>query len=107
VAEVFNGGGFTTVAQSTTYNTPKGYQQILSDQLASAVGLTVPADAMRAVIQNNGAQATRWRNDGNNPTATVGQRLVGGDQVDVTGSLGAYRFIREAEGVQLDVLYYG
>jgi hypothetical protein len=99
------GGGSSTVAP--TYTNPLGYQQISSVQLGTSQSLNVPAGAMRAVVQNNGAQAVRWRGDGSDPTDTVGQRIIGGDSIDVTGSLSALRFIREAEGVQLDVAYYG
>lgn len=90
-----------------TYTEPMGYQRLSSQDLATAKSLTVPAGAARAVIQNNGAQAARFRNDGTAPTASIGQRLTGGDAMDVTGSLGSYQFIREAEGAQLDVNYYG
>lgn len=96
------GGG-----SNSSYTTPKGYQQLTSAQLATPQGLNVPAGAVRAVIQNNGAQSARWRNDGTDPTATTGQRIIGGDTLDIVSALGAYRFIREAEGVNLDVNYYG
>ena len=95
------GGG-----SNSSYNTPKGYQQLTSDQLATAQSLSVPAGAVRAVIQNNGAQAARWRADGTDPTATTGQRIIGGDSLDIVTGLTSYRFIREAEGVQLDIAYY-
>jgi hypothetical protein len=101
------GGGGSGAEQQVAPTNPLGYQQITSDQLASAQGLSVPAGATRMVVQNNGAQSARYRNDGPNPTATTGQRIVGGDSMDVTGSLSTFKFIREAEGAALDIVYYG
>jgi len=95
------GGG-----SNSSYTTPKGYQQLTSQQLATAQGLTVPDGAVRAVVQNNGAQAARFRADGPDPTPTTGQRIAGGDTLDIVSALSSYRFIREAEGVSLDVTYY-
>jgi hypothetical protein len=101
------GNPYTTTSGSGTATNPKGYQQINSDQLATSQPLNVPAGATRAVVQNNGAQSARYRNDGSDPTGTVGQRLSGGDTLEINSSLASYRFIREAEGVQLDIAYYG
>lgn len=95
-------------ASEVAATTPKGYQQLTSDQLASAVGLTVPSGATRVVIQNNGAIAIRWRNDGVDPTADTGQRLSQGNGgMDITSNLSSYKFIREAEGAAADCVYYG
>lgn len=84
---------------------PLGYQQITS--LAAAAALTIPAGCSVAVIQAEG-QPVRWRDDGTNPTASVGMRiLVGGELVyDATG-LTTLRFIEEAASAKLNISYYG
>jgi len=83
--------------------TPLGYQQITS--LAAAVGLTVPAGAQRARIQVE-TQAVRWRDDGTNPTATVGMRIAVGGELVYEGSLAAIRFIEEAASAKLNISYF-
>lgn len=95
------------VAGLAVPTTPKGYQQFLDADLASVASLTVPSGATRAVIQNNGSQPVRWRDDGVNPTSTTGQRILSGEEKDYRGTLSAVRLIREASGASLDVLYYG
>lgn len=82
-----------------------GYQQITTAALASAVGLTVPAGAQAAIIQVN-TQNVRWRDDGTNPTSTVGMRLRSGSEFLYTGELSKIKFIREASGAILNVSYY-
>jgi hypothetical protein len=107
---IVSGGAEVSLAALSGPNastTPLGYQQLNSADLASSATLTVPTNAKRALIQNNGAQASRWRIDGPAPTALVGMRLAGGEEIDITGPITALRFIREAEGVQLDITYYG
>lgn len=86
---------------------PLGYEQITD--LSAAVGLTVPSGTAYAVIQTS-TQAVRWRDDGTNPTATVGMRLIvtGGDKLVYTSSgIKALRFIEEVAGAVLNVSYYG
>lgn len=99
-------GGSTAapVAVRSANYTPKGYQQIVSP--AASTPLTVPTGATVAIIQNNGAQPARWRDDGTAPTTTLGQRIAAGDTLTYDGTLTAFRVIQEAAGVTLDVLYY-
>jgi hypothetical protein len=86
--------------------TPLGYQQITNDALASVQQLTVPTGAMIAVIQNNGSQPCRWRDDAGNPTATLGRVIAADDDMTYTGNLSALKFIRAADGVTLDISFY-
>jgi len=91
--------------------TAKGYQQLSNATLAASTALTVPSGATVAVIQNNGTQPVRWRDDGAStaPTASTGQRLPAGETLTLdTGNAGltAARFIREADGATLDIQYY-
>lgn len=81
-----------------------GYQQITS--VGTAVALTVPNGAMLAVIQCEG-QAVRWRDDGTNPTTTVGMRLALGAELEYDGDLSSIKFIEELTAAKLNVTYYG
>jgi hypothetical protein len=101
-------------AQNAMYTTPKGYQQLTSTQLQTVQSLTVPSGAMRAVMQSNGVQAVRWRDDGQSPSASTGngdsasgQRIEAGGEKDYTGTLSAVRVIGEGAGAVLDIAYYG
>jgi len=82
---------------------PKGYQQITS--LSAAVGLTVPLFARIAVIQAE-AQVVRWRDDGVNPTSTVGMTLAVGASITYSGDLAAVKFIQATSGAILNITYY-
>lgn len=84
--------------------TALGYQQITS--LASAAALTVPTGATVALIQAE-SQSIRWRDDGTNPTTSVGMLLAAGESVFFTGSLSAFRAIEVSASAKLNVSYYG
>lgn len=83
---------------------PKGYQQITS--LGTAQALTVPAGARYALIQAEN-QNVRWRDDGTNPTASVGMVLSkDSDGLWYSGFPEKLRFIEAAAGATLNVSYY-
>lgn len=82
---------------------PLGYQQITS--LSAATALTIPAGATVAVIQAE-TQAVRWRDDGTNPTASVGQPLTTGVLFTYRGNLTAIKFIEQTASAKLNVSYY-
>jgi hypothetical protein len=84
--------------------TALGYQQITS--LASAAALTVPTGATVALIQAE-SQSVRWRDDGTNPTASVGMVLAAGESLFFTGSLSAFRAIEVSASAKLNISYYG
>lgn len=81
----------------------KGYQQITS--LAAATLLSVPSGATMAVIEAE-TQSVRWRDDGTNPTASVGHVLLPGDVFVYTGNLAGIRFIEVTASAKLSVSYY-
>lgn len=84
---------------------PLGYQQITV--LTAATALTVPTNSRLAWIQAE-AQAVRWRDDGTNPTASVGMVLAAGEGMWYTGNrLAALKFIEAAASAKLNVSYYG
>lgn len=87
---------------------PVGYEQIANVALSAVTSLqSVPMGAVEADIQNNGSQNVRFRDDGVAPTDVTGQRIYAGDTKTYRGDLSAIRFIRESDGVTLDILYYG
>lgn len=96
---VVSGGGGGSIA-----GTPKGYQQIISP--AAATALTVPTGATTAIIQAEGNDI-RWRDDGTDPTASVGQILYMGQQMTYQASLAAIKFIQVSAGGIVNVTYYG
>jgi len=88
-----------------------GYQQITS--LSAAAGLTVP------VVDANGlavkptiaiitpeAAAVRWRDDGTDPTGTVGMPLASGVTLQYDGDITKIRFIQQAPGAIINISYY-
>jgi hypothetical protein len=80
-----------------------GYQQLTS--LGVAAALTVPSGARLAVIVAED-QAVRWRDDGADPTASVGMPLAVGVQFTYPGNLSAFRVIEQTAGATLNVSYY-
>jgi predicted hotdog family 3-hydroxylacyl-ACP dehydratase len=86
-----------------------GYQQIASTGLATAVGLTIPTTSQQKPTQciiTCETQAIRWRDDGVNPTATVGYPLAVGAELRYDGNLPAIRFIEQTASAVLNVSYY-
>lgn len=84
--------------------TPKGYEQVTS--MSSAAGLTVPAGSEAALLEAED-QNIRWRDDGTDPTTTVGMTLYAGDTLIYTGKLSTIKFIEETATAKLNVSYYG
>lgn len=82
---------------------PLGYQQLTS--LATSTALTVPLGATTAVIVAE-AQAIRYRDDGTDPSATVGQPSAVAAVIVYTGTLSAVRIIEQTSGAKVNVLYY-
>lgn len=80
-----------------------GYQQITS--LSSAAGLTVPAGATMALIAPE-TKDVRWRDDGTNPTSSVGMPLVVGTTLNYDGDLNKIKFIETAASAAINISYY-
>jgi hypothetical protein len=82
---------------------PCGYEQIPCD---AAQSLQVPLNARWALLQAE-AQTVRIRDDGADPTASVGfPLLVTGDALVYTGNLKGLRVIAATAGGILNVLFY-
>lgn len=86
---------------------PLGYQQHLAAAVDAGVNFTPPVGAVYAVF-NCETQAIRWRDDGVNPTATIGQPLAVGVLYQTeTSNLAAIRVISQTAGAIVNVTYYG
>lgn len=83
--------------------TPNGYQQLTS--ISGATGLTVPTGSVIAEICDEGDEA-RYRDDGTNPTTTVGMPVPAGTCFQYAGLLTAIKFIDTSSGAIVDVSYY-
>lgn len=83
---------------------PGGYVQLTT--LSSATGLSsIPNKASLVMIQPE-VQNIRWRDDGTNPTASVGNILYVGDTLVYNGDLNAIKFIEVAASAKLNISYY-
>lgn len=80
-----------------------GYQQITS--LSSAAGLTPPQGATLALIVPE-TQAIRWRDDGTDPTASVGMPVAAGSYLSYDGDLNRIKFIQQSASAKINVSYY-
>ncbi len=95
-------GGIPTVQG---YLQPAGYEQITS--LGSAVGLAaIPAGGAKMALIQAEAQNIRWRDDGTNPTTSVGMILVANDTLLYSGTLSAIKFIEVTATAKINVTYY-
>ena len=83
---------------------PIGFEQITS--LGSAVGFSnCPARTRLAFIQAEG-QDVRWRDDGTNPTASVGVLITVDSILSYTGNMSKIKFIEATAGAVLNISYY-
>ncbi len=80
-----------------------GFQQLTS--LSSSTALTVPSSARLALIQAS-VQNVRWRDDGTNPTASVGNVITADSILWYTADPRNLKFIEETSGAKLNVSYY-
>lgn len=82
-----------------------GYEQITN--VSAAVGLTIPAGCSLILVTPQ-TQAVRWRDDGTNPTSTVGYPLAAGTELQyAAGQMSSLKFIEQAASSTLNVCYYG
>ncbi len=100
--EGFRGNG-RIVADA--FRDPIGYEQITG--LSAVKGLTAATyeGASYAVIQAED-QNVRWRDDGTNPTTSVGMILAAEQSIAYFGDLSAIKIIEETASAKLNVSYY-
>ena len=81
-----------------------GYRQITD--LSSATGLPdIPKEATMALIVPE-TQNVRWRDDGTNPTASVGMPIFVGASLSYDGDFNKIKFIEETASAKLNISYY-
>lgn len=80
-----------------------GYQQITT--VSSSIGLTPPSGALKAIIVPE-VSAIRWRDDGVDPTASIGMPVSAGAFFAYDGDLNSIKFIEVSAGAKLNVSYY-
>lgn len=81
-----------------------GYQQITD--LSGVVALTVPPGTGLCLIIPE-TQGVRYRDDGVNPTSSVGMPIAAGASLVYIGSPAALRFTQQSASAVLNVTYYG
>lgn len=92
-------------AAKTAVYQPRGYQRVTATGSAFALP-SVPAGARRVIVQAE-AQALRWRDDGTDPTATVGMTIPAGGELRYDGAnMGAMRLIAATSGAIANIIYY-
>lgn len=82
---------------------PAGCSQITD--LSSAVGLTIPDGTKLMLIQAE-ADDLRWRDDGTDPTASVGMLLADGDTLVYNGNPRALKLIQTTSSGIANVCAY-
>jgi hypothetical protein len=80
---------------------PAGYRQ-LTPTTAQGVSIGNGRVAVIQVLNQN----VRYRDDGINPTSTVGIRIHAGETIFYTGNLRALRFIEESSGAEINLAAY-
>ena len=81
-----------------------GYRQLTT--LSSAVGFTdIPQGATLALIVPE-SQNVRWRDDGTNPTASVGMPIFVGASLSYDGDFNKIKFIEESASAKINVSFY-
>lgn len=81
-----------------------GYQQYTS--LGSATGLSSIPQGATMVLITPESQAIRWRDDGTDPTASVGMPITVGAYFNYDGDLNKIKFIEQSSGAKINVSYY-
>ena len=100
-----------SMATITGYRRPLGYQQIDSTTLGTgAVALTFPTAVAGsvpgyAILQCQGG-AVRWRDDGVDPTASVGMTIPANGELDYCGDLSKIKLITSSGTPTVDVSIY-
>lgn len=91
------------VSQIATQAVPLGYQQLAGTGLQT---LTVPGGATSAIITTEGP-AARWRDDGTNPTTSIGMPIASGVPTRFAGDLAVLKLISSGASVTYNISYYG
>jgi hypothetical protein len=89
------------------FGASRGYQQSTSLSTASAANLpSIPTGGAASVLISVEASGVRWRDDGTDPTSTVGQPVSAGQALCYANEVGAFRVIGQTAGATINVTYY-
>lgn len=84
-----------------------GYQQLTALSSAVAVSSSIPAGAQTVLLQSE-TQNVRYRDDGTDPTATVGMILVTNTVYEFTiAQIARMKVIEAAASAKLNIAFYG
>lgn len=83
---------------------PAGYTQITS--VSSAVSLGTIPDGTKLTLIQAESQNVRWRDDGTNPTTTVGMLLQAGQTLVYNGNPARVRVIETTASASVNVSFY-
>lgn len=84
-----------------------GYQQLAAGSIDAANGFASVPDGTSMILIQCEAQAIRWRDDGVNPTAAIGQPLAVGVLFTYTGrNAKQLKFISQVAGAILNATFY-
>ncbi len=83
--------------------TPEGFQQLTA---LVAVSPAISPPGARVALINCEGQPVRWRDDGTDPSGTVGMLMAVGDTFFYCGNLNRLRFIETAIGGIINISYY-
>lgn len=90
------------------YRETLGYVQLTGISTAksfSDLSVTIPDGTTLAMIQPE-SQNIRWRDDGSNPTSSVGMIVVANDILYYTGAMSAIKFIEVSATAKVNVTFY-
>ena len=93
------------------YRKPCGYSQILNATLSAAAGIVLPTSLpagsvpQMAIIQAQSG-SVRWRDDGTDPTASIGMTIASGGELVYYGDLSKIKFISASSSPILDISLY-
>ena len=88
-----------------------GYQQVAAANTVAAFSLTIPGMSTNgpkpttALIQAE-TQGLRWRDDGTDPTTSVGMLIPAGQTLEYAGPLTKLRLINATAGAIANISYY-
>jgi hypothetical protein len=86
------------------YLAPAGYTQVTSLSAATGLG-TIPDGTQLALIQPE-SQDIRWRDDGSNPTTSVGMVLSAGSTLFYNGNMSAFKMIEVTATAKVNISFY-
>lgn len=86
------------------YLEPAGYAQVTS--VSSAVGLGTIPNGVKLVLIQAEAQDVRWRDDGVNPTTSVGMVIPAGQTLVYNGNPSAFKAVEVTASAKLNVTFY-